>query len=111
MQMTVGEINMSIKQTIKDAVAAGGPVVVDFWNDGCAPCKGLAMQLETVQKKHPNVTVIKVKAGESEEADEIFKSLNIRNTPTMYLYNNSTELKVHVGILPASKILDILDVE
>lgn len=51
--MTVGVINMSIKQTIKDAVTTGGPVVVDFWRDGCAPCKGLAMQLETVQKKTP----------------------------------------------------------
>lgn len=109
--MTAGGIKMSIKQTIKDAVAAGGPVVVDFWRDGCAPCKGLAMQLETVQKKHPNVEVIKVKLGESAEADELFETLNIKNAPTMYLYNNAEELKVHVGILPASKILDVLGIE
>lgn len=107
----VGGINMSIKQTIKDAVATGNPVVVDFWNDGCSPCKGLAMQLEAVQKKQPNVTVIKVKAGESEEADELFKTMGIRATPTMYLYNDTKELKVHTGILPASKILDILGVD
>lgn len=99
---------MTLKEQIQTAVDSGNPVVVDFWRDGCAPCKALVPQLDRMQNIHPNLTVIKVKQGESDEATELFQTLNIRSAPTLYFYNEGKEVAVHAGGLPAAKMLGIL---
>lgn len=102
---------MSIKENIENAIASGNPVVVDYWRDGCQPCKAVDAALAGLVKKHPSVIVIKVKNGESVEADELFEEKGIRSVPTLMLYNHTQSAGVITGAVPASKILDSLGVD
>lgn len=50
---------------------ATGPVVLDFWEDGCPSCEDEAPKLQEIAASNPNLTVIKVElAKECKENDE-----------------------------------------
>lgn len=73
-----------------------GMVLVDFWASWCAPCKMMAPVLNQVADELPeNKTVGKLNV---EISKAVSSKYNIRNIPTMILFNNGKEINRFVGI-------------
>lgn len=100
---------MSLKEEIQTAINSGAKVLVDFYQDGCPPCKALAAQLDKVMENNPDIIVIKVNANDKAEGTALAIERNIRSAPTVFLYKEAELIKQHVGVLPYSKIVDIFE--
>ncbi len=52
-----------------DVLGAGKPVLVDFWDEWCGPCRVIAPSLEEISEElGDRVTIVKVKIDETVDA-------------------------------------------
>lgn len=66
-----------------ELVRDGNPVFVDFWRDGCQPCRTMdGIINELAEQFEGRAVVVKAKA---EEVPEAFMKLNVRGTPTFMI--------------------------
>jgi thioredoxin 1 len=72
------------------------PVLVDFWSEGCGPCRMLAPVLEELAAEQAGKAVIaKVNIGESPELAARF---SITAVPTLIFFRNSQAVRTLRGI-------------
>jgi len=69
-------------------------VVVDFYADWCGPCKMIAPKLEELEKKHTDVTFVKVNVDENEEASEAY---GVSAMPTFKFFKGGKEVAEVIG--------------
>ncbi|MFB6319666.1 thioredoxin [Saccharicrinis sp. FJH54] len=90
--------NKNFKPVIKS-----GKVLVDFWAPWCAPCKMVAPTLnEIAEEQKGNITIAKVNVDKQQA---LAQKYNIRNIPTMILFDNGKEVKRIMGVKPKRSIL------
>jgi thioredoxin 1 len=83
---------------------AKGPVLVDFWNDGCGPCRMIAPMLEEIATEFKDkLTVVKVNIGANPEAPRQF---NVRGAPTLILFKDGKPAATRVGGASKSALKD-----
>ncbi len=70
-------------------------VLVDFGAAWCIPCKKMQPILESFQKEHTEVKLVKIDAGVQEE---LVKKYNVEGLPVYILYKNGKEVWRHEGI-------------
>jgi thioredoxin 1 len=74
----------------------GKVVLVDFWAAWCAPCRMMAPILNDVSSElEGNSAVGKINI---EEQKSLAGKFNVRNIPTLILFENGKEVKRFVGI-------------
>lgn len=84
-------------------VARNGLVLVDFWASWCGPCKMIAPILnEIAEEYHGQVTIAKVNVDENKQ---ISNKYNIRNIPTMILFQDGKQVKRIMGVKPKKALL------
>ena len=84
-------------------VVRSGLVLVDFWAPWCAPCKMIAPVLnEIAEEQAGNITIAKVNVDQNKQ---ISQKYNIRNIPTMILFENGKQKKRIMGVKPKKVIL------
>ncbi len=72
-----------------------GIVLVDFWASWCLPCKMMAPVInEVAEELNGNAFVGKL---DVEHYQSVASKYNIRNIPTMLLFNNGREINRFVG--------------
>jgi len=72
-----------------DVIGAPGPVLVDFWDEWCAPCKALGPTLEAIGADlGDRVTIVKAKL---DEAGEAALKYGVRTIPLLVLFKNGSE--------------------
>ena len=90
-----------------DARAAGGPVIVDFYADWCAPCR------ELDEKTFADPRVAAVLEGDqthaSAEAVALAREFEVRGVPTVIVYRDGAEAFRITGFEPPEAFLDRLD--
>ena len=72
--------------------------VVRFTASWCAPCKGLAMQLASVE------TDVPIEVVDIDEQMDRAAAAAVRSVPTMVMYDGDTEIKRVSGVLSSDKI-------
>ena len=78
-------------------------MLVDFWAPWCAPCKMIAPVLnEIAEEQAGNITIAKVNVDQNKQ---ISQKYNIRNIPTMILFENGKQKKRIMGVKPKKVIL------
>ena len=86
----------------RDVLKASGPVLVDFWAEGCGPCKRIAPTLEELAKDMAGkVTVAKVNIDDNPETPRRY---GVRGIPTLMLFKNGQVAATKIGALPKNAL-------
>jgi len=81
---------------LQDLAEYGKPILVDFYQFGCAPCQVMDGIVDEIAEEVPDATVVKVNVGTASWAVSEF---NIRSTPTFMVLAPPTEQAAAKGIL------------
>ncbi len=89
-----------------DVLAAPGPVLVDFWAEGCGPCKAIGPALEDIAAQlEGKVTIAKLNIDENPQTPGRY---NVSAIPTLILFKNGQIAAQKIGGAPKSKLLEWL---
>lgn len=76
-------------------MAAGKPMVIDFWATWCGPCRKIAPDVEALAEKYEGEVIIG--KCDVEEADDIASEFKVRNIPTLVFIKNGEIVDKMVG--------------
>ena len=80
---------------IKELIASGKPVVVDFWAEWCGPCRMVGPIVEELAKEYEGqVTIGKMNVDENTETPNEY---GIRNIPTILFFKNGEVVDKQIG--------------
>jgi len=83
------------------------PVLVDFWADWCAPCKGLMPVLAKLAEAYAGKFILAKVNTEEEQA--LAAHFGIRNLPTVQLFKSGQVVDQFMGALPEGQVREFLD--
>jgi thioredoxin 1 len=84
-------------------IIKNGLVLVDFWAPWCAPCKMIAPTLNEIAEENPDkITIAKVNVDQNQK---IAQQYNIRNIPTLVLFQGGKEIKRIMGVKTKNVLL------
>ena len=79
-------------------VATGKPIVLEFWETWCGPCKRLAPIIEEVAKDYDGRAI--VGKCDVEEDEDLAMRFGVRNIPTIVFLKDGQEVDRSVGLVP-----------
>lgn len=76
---------------VKEIIASGEPVVVDFWASWCGPCMRLAPVIDELSSEYEG----RVKIGKYniEEENELSTEYRIMSIPTILFFKNGEQVR------------------
>jgi len=81
--------------------------IVDFWGEGCAPCRALAPVLEQLAAENgSSVRVVKLKV---EDSPKTATRYGVRGVPTMLFLKNGETKEMLVGFRNKAAIQKVID--
>lgn len=82
-------------ENLKQAIASGRPVVVDFWAEWCGPCKQIAPIVEQLAEEYADRVLI----GKCDIEDSIDSAAEygVRGVPTLLFFKDGKLVDRNVG--------------
>lgn len=82
------------------------PVLVDFWSDGCPPCKRLSPIIDALAAANENTKIGKVNVGENME---LAMSHGITAVPTILLFKGGEVVERMQGFKDQAELQGVID--
>lgn len=85
-------------EQVKEMIASGKKVVVDFWAEWCGPCRAFVPVFEQVAEEGKFSDVTFVKCNVDKEA-ELPSKYGIRSIPTVILFDGGSVKSKNTGAM------------
>jgi thioredoxin 2 len=82
------------------------PVLVDFYADWCGPCKMMAPYIDDIAREKQGVAL--VAKLDTDRAQRIAGSFDIRGIPTSIVFKNGKEVARQTGAVPKKVLEELL---
>lgn len=76
---------------VKEVIASGKPVVIDFWATWCGPCMRLAPTIDELAEEYADKVVIG--KYNIEEESELSTDYRIMSIPTILFFKNGEQVR------------------
>ena len=83
------EIDENLDEVMSEEFAKGCMVILQFTSELCDACVALDMELEEIDEKYEDITILSIDCNEN---DDIVESYDIFETPTMIIFNSKKEM-------------------
>ena len=98
---------MDFEETLSGEFSKNQMVILKFGSEYCDACLALDFELEEIDDKYENVSVLEIDCGESQD---LTSSYGIRQVPTMIIYENANTTLWHKdGVMLAQDIEKIIN--
>ena len=85
----------------------GKPLVLDFWAEGCGPCRLVSPIIDELSEEYEGrVNIGKMNVDEN---DDVISQFGIRNIPTILFFKNGQLADKIVGAMPKDKFVEKID--
>ena len=88
-----------------EVVNSDRPVLLDFWDTWCGPCRMVGPLVEEIAAEHPEIKVGKINVDEQPELAAQFQIMSI---PTLMVVKNGQITQRVVGARPKAQILALV---
>jgi thioredoxin 1 len=94
------------KETFRDIINGGTPVLVDFFAEWCGPCKMMKPILQELhQSMGEKVRILKLDVDKNPEVANAF---GISGVPTLILFKNGNIAWRQSGVMPAKQLEQVI---
>lgn len=94
------------KETFRDVLKSGIPVLVDFYADWCGPCQMMKPVLQELRQKFgDSLRILKIDVDKNPAVAEAFQ---VQGIPTLILFKNEEIKWRQSGAMGASQLENIL---
>ena len=90
-----------------DVLQSPTPVLVDFWDEWCGPCKALAPMLEQLAADYGGR--MKVAKVEIDRNPKTAMAYGVRSAPTMLLFKGGAVQATQMGLVSKSQLVKVID--
>lgn len=91
-------IDVSDESFEREVLQAAGPVLVDFHQNGCAPCRAIAPAIDELAAKYNGkLKIVRVDVVKAPQAASRF---HVMGVPTLMVVKGGKEVMRTVGALP-----------
>ena len=90
-----------------EVIKSSTPVLVDFWAEGCGPCKAIAPTLEEIAGDYGDR--LKVVTVDVDENHQSATQYGIRSIPSLLLFKDGAEVDRIIGALPKQQLMEKID--
>ena len=89
-----------------EVLAAGKPVIVDFWAEWCGPCKQVSAHFEALADElGDKVKVVKLKIDDTPLTSGRF---GVRGLPTFMIFQDGKVSATHLGAMSKTRMVEWL---
>lgn len=93
--------------TFQEIINQDKPVLVDFFEEWCGPCKMMLPILDDVKKRvGENASIIKIDVDKNPQAAATYQ---VRGVPTLILFKNGKPLWRQSGVVPANELENLIN--
>ncbi|OUS14016.1 thioredoxin [Gammaproteobacteria bacterium 53_120_T64] len=90
-----------------DVIAAGTPVLVDFWASWCGPCKMIAPLLDELADEYGSQ--IKICKVDVDANRDVAAKYNVRSIPTLMMFKDGALHETKIGALSKAQLKEFID--
>jgi len=99
----------NFQEVLSSEFDKGQMVILKFGSEYCDACIALDFELEEIDDKYDNISILEIDCSESEDLSQ---SYGIRQVPTMVIYENADSTLWHKeGVLLAQDIEKIISLQ
>jgi thioredoxin 1 len=81
-------------------------VVLDFWAEWCAPCRGFGPVFDAVAKQNTDMAFCRVNI---EEAEELERAFEVDSIPALVIIKDSVLVVSHVGYMDEKALSNVIE--
>ena len=87
----------------QEVLKASTPVLVDFWETWCGPCRKLGPVLDEIAGEY--IDKVKVVKVNTDDNAEVAKEYQISGLPSILVFKDGEPVERMVGLMPKSTII------